>query len=636
MSGLVGVFSAREELPEKGIAREALRRSGRGNDRIGIWRDQVALLGVGRGTWETAGAFSGPVDVVEADDLVVAVDASVYYRRQLQDALAAAGIRTQRATPSHLAAAAFRAWGAVGVNRVEGDFAYLVWNRVTRTAMCVRDFVGTRPLYYAETNGTLVVASSIASILAFPEQSQALNLTAIAEAAAGLFASSHETCYQGISMLPAGSTLVWRNGVARVRGYWAPPPVEESDPRPFGEAAHELRSLLSAAVTERMDDRMPTSIWLSGGWDSPSVFAVGSNALEQHQSSLRLEPVSISYPPGDPGREDELISAIANHWRTQVRWIDIRDIPLFHDPIERAKVRQEPFAHVFEMWNRALAGGSAAQGARVALTGVGGDHLFQVSPIYLADLLRGRQWRALYDEWKVRGRGRTGLRTLKHWAGHPLLARSSSALTRRGRGGPGTSSYLDRRVPEWIDAEFARRHHLADRERRHSPPRVYAGHAAHETYWMLCHPYGARVMSSVFSFGLENHLEIRSPFLDERIIRFALSRPVAERASLRETKRLLRQAMRGLLPDHVLEPRAVRTGVTSGYLDHSLRVAHAQLLTNTFRNPVLAELGIVNPVILQRCCAEYLSGRARRLGVGLFLTLQTELWTRFRVASPTQ
>ena len=600
---------------------------------MSLWSGEGALLAVSQGAWEAEGGLNGAASVVLWDDLVVVADASMYYRRQLQDSLGKAGIRVESATPGHLAAAAFRAWGVEGFKRLEGDFALLVWDRATRTVVCCRDFVGTRPLYYSLCRGTLVVGSSIASVLTASENSQALNLAAVAEAAAGLFASSHETCYQSVSTVPAGSALVSRDGAARIYGYWSPPPIMENDSPPFREAADELRSLLSAAVEERLDEGRPTSVWLSGGWDSPSVFAAGNEALRQRQSSLRLQPVSMSYPPNDPGREDELIQCIANRWGTPVNWIDIRDVALFDRPTERAKERQEPFAHAFEMWNRSLAAGSAAQGARVALTGVGGDHLFQVSPIYLADLLRGGRCKALYHEWKRMGLGRTGLQTLRRWAVLPLLAPPPGSLTRRMRGGYNVSEYLRRRIPDWIDTEFARRHHLADREQRHSPPRIYESFAAHEMYWMLTYPYGARVMASVFSFGLETQVEIRSPFLDERVVRFAASRPLAERASLGQTKRLLRQAMRGLLPDSVLAPRSVRTGVTSGYLDHSLRVAHAQLLTETFRNPVLAEMGIVDPTILRRRCVDYLSGHAKGLGISLFLTLQTELWLRFGAKS---
>src|SRR5690606_4084438 len=130
------------------------------------------------------------------------------------------------------------------------------------------------------------------------------------------------------------------------------------------------------------------SIWLSGGWDSPAVFAAGQAALRASGDPRSLLPVSISYPPGDPGREDELIESIAMHWDVPIHWVDIRDIPFVDRPVERAAERDEPFGHAFEMWHRSLARGSRGVGAHVAFDGVGGDQLFQVSEVYFADLLR--------------------------------------------------------------------------------------------------------------------------------------------------------------------------------------------------------------------------------------------------------
>ena len=127
-------------------------------------------------------------------------------------------------------------------------------------------------------------------------------------------------------------------------------------------------------MSERLDTEGDTSIRLSGGWDSPAVFAAGASALEAEHGTRELLPVSISYPEGDPGREDELIREIAARWNADVQWLGIQNIPFFDNPQERAARRDEPFAHPFEMWHRSLARGTRATNSRVALEGVGGDH----------------------------------------------------------------------------------------------------------------------------------------------------------------------------------------------------------------------------------------------------------------------
>jgi asparagine synthase (glutamine-hydrolysing) len=138
----------------------------------------------------------------------------------------------------------------------------------------------------------------------------------------------------------------------------------------------------------------------------------------------------------------------------------------------------------------------------------------------------------------------------------------------------------------------------------------------------------------VATFALEEGVEVRSPLFDDRIIRFAARRPRAERTDGTETKRLLRAAMRGLLPEHVLASRAHRTGTTGYYFARSLRAALPALLEGPGREPLLGELGVVDPGMLRRCADEYLRGSQSHLGLPLFLTLQTELWLRAHLRRP--
>jgi asparagine synthase (glutamine-hydrolysing) len=365
------------------------------DDRVAIWRGAGATLAVARQSWEMSPSFSGDALVVTDGEIAVAADASIYYRDDLRAALARAHVAATGPTASHLILAAYRAWGADCAAHLEGDFAFVVWDAKTRTVVAARDFSGKRTLYHSSRagggggKGTLVLASTAGGALALPGANTALNLTVIAETAAGLWGGSAETCYESVRVLQGGETLTRINGAAmRLHRHWSPPAASSRDAPPFEEAAIELRRLLTRAVTERLDTEGDTSIWLSGGWDSPAVFAAGASALDASHSSRKLLPVSISYPEGDPGREDELIRDIAARWSAHVHWLDIQNIPFFDNPLERAALRDEPFAHPFEMWHRSLARGSRATHSRVALEGVGGDQLFQVSEVYLADLLR--------------------------------------------------------------------------------------------------------------------------------------------------------------------------------------------------------------------------------------------------------
>ncbi|MBA4158980.1 MAG: hypothetical protein H0X65_16105 [Gemmatimonadetes bacterium] len=636
MSGIVGVISATESDPGRATVRRILgRMSGRGGDHTDVWQNGEACLAVARHAWELEAGFSGPALVTAEAGLAITVDASLYYRDDLRRALKREGVRASADTPGHLILAAYRAWGAQCVERLEGDWAFILWDSHERRVFCARDFGGRRPLFYADFGGALLVASTASALLAHPRCSDELNPVAVAADAAGFFAEPHETAHRDIRVLPAGWSLEHHHTWTRVSRHWSPPPVRESGGSPFAEAAEHLRELLTRSVAERLSPQGPTSVWLSGGWDSTAVFAAGQKALREANDAGHLHPVSISYPPGDSGREDELIAAVADHWGAPVHWLDIRNISLLDRPEERAALRDEPFAHPFETGNRALAGGSRAVGAHVAFDGFGGDQLFQVSLVYLADLFRNGRWVSLSREWRQKGLN-GGFRPFFRWAVQPVIPRPLLDMVKRVRGGRALRGYLERPVPEWIAPDFIRRHDLIERERLHAPTRTGRGHAAHETNWYLTHPYYSRIAARVCSFALEEGVELRAPLYDRRIIEFAVSRPVSERSAGRETKRLLRRSMHGLLPDHVLAPRSTRTGTTGRYLDHSLRKVHAPFLETIFEAPLaLTELGIVSAEVLRRRWRDFLRHGGGNLGMNLLFTLQTELWLRARQGGVT-
>lgn len=631
MSVLCGVFEPDgRPVPERILDDMLGAMRPRGGVHTDHWERDGANLCVSRQAWEAAAGVSGQVGVLEDDGLVVAADASLYYTDDLRRALAARDMRPRGRTPSHLILAAYRAWGDECTAHLEGDYAFAVWDPAARRLFCARDFSGKRTLFYAELDGAFIIASTVAGVLAHPRCPTDLDLTVIAQTAAVLALEPEGTCYRAVRALPDGCALTWRRGGARhLARFWHPPEVRAHGRLRFTDAAHVLRELLVSAAAQRTMSHEPTAVYLSGGWDSTAVFGAGHAALAERADvqAGALLPVSVSYPPGDPGREDELIASVAEAWDVPVHWLDIREIPMFERDQERAAARGEPFAHPYEMWHRALARGCRAVGAHVALDGVGGDQLFQVSDVYLADLMMRGRWISLAREWRAKGLAGSGFRNFFRTAVQPALPPLALSAAARLRGGRPLVGYLERQIPEWIRPDFARTHALVERERAMSPRRNGQSCAAHETRWYLTYPYFARIFGCVAAINAEEEVELRSPLYDQRVIEFALSRPRAERSQGRETKRLLRRAMRGLLPDAVLAPRVSRTGVTSGYFDRAMRTGFGSL-SGVFDHPALEALGIIDAAALRRNVAAYQRHGESNLGVRLYFTLQAELWLR--------
>ena len=188
----------------------------------------------------------------------------------------------------------------------------------------------------------------------------------------------------------------------------------------------------------------------------------------------------------------------------------------------------------------------------------------------------------------------------------------------------------ERPLPRCIRPVFAGAQGVEARVRAHNPRPPGAGAAEREAYWYLTAPYFPRAYGLVSAFALEMGVELRSPLLDRRVVEFAAGRPREERNAGRETKRLLRASMRGLLPGDVLAPRDTKTGTLGGYFAAAMRADFPALAADAFRAPRLAELGIVDPAALRAACERYARGGDGSLGFGLVQTLQAELWLRAR------
>jgi len=149
-------------------------------------------------------------------------------------------------------------------------------------------------------------------------------------------------------------------------------------------------------------------------------------------------------------------------------------------------------------------------------------------------------------------------------------------------------------------------------------------------YFGLTCAFFPRVSGRLAAIGLEEGVEVRSPLLDERLIRFAAPRHRSERRSGRETKRLLRRAMRDMLPAEVLAPRRFKTGVIVNAVVTGMRERYPDLVTRLLDSPVLGELGLIQPSEVQRAYSEYLRHGDPDVALALVSTAQVELWLRGR------
>lgn len=598
-----------------------------GGEKEQRWSEGDALVVVTRKAWQLDDDFCGDVLVLETPDLVVAADASLFDKKGLARKLSTAGVRARGESASHYLEAAYRAWGSDMVAHLNGDFAFVIWDRNERRLLAARDPMGGRPLFLARVGSGIAVGSSCRALAELRGTVGQLNLANLGGQVAGLaWSNGLDTAYQGVDTLRPGRRVAWQDGGLALETWWQPRMAPARRPLPAAEAAEELRELLCTAVAQRLA-RDETTVWMSGGWDSTAVFAAGQHGLEPGNRD-RLRPVSISYPEGDPGREDDYIKLVADRWGSAVHWLPSDGLRLLDGLAERAGAFDEPPAHLYELWNRGLARGTREVGARVTLDGCGGDQLFQVSDVILADLLRTGHWMRLTG--LARSRAARGWRYLARVGALPLLPDAAVRAGEQLAGRRLPRHYLERAFTRWIRPDFLAAQRLRERDLEMLRS-VAAGSFAHEESRLyLTLPvwgWGASFMRGVL---LQDGVEVRSPLLDLAIVDFALGRPIAERGDGTETKRLLRQAMRGLVPDEVLAPRSHRTGVTVGFSRGHMKRSYPGLVTELFAQPLrLAALGIADPVELRKAADAFLAGEGDEfLRVNLFHTMKTEFWLR--------
>jgi len=625
VSGLLAVLdSATHPLGSHHVERMSNAMLRRG-DRSSLWRGDRVMLGTRRFDWELGEGFAGPNAVSVRGELAAAADASLYYRHDLAAKLRTGGVTTGSTAPADLILAAYMAWGERCVEHIEGDFAFVIFDAARGRLFAARDHMGRRPLFFASTRSSVIVASSTEAVLAHPEMPREPDLSALVSRLAFGLADESSSAFRGVFTVPAAHVLTADRGTPpRLSRYWTVPEGEDARSS-FSDGVAELRTLIERAALERMDPSGTTSIWLSGGYDSPSLFGVTERALAARGDGHRLQAVSMSHPLGDPAREDEIIGDVLAFWNTTARWVHIDDAPLLENVAEYAAGHDDPFQHAFEHWSRVMLGATRQLPSRVVFTGDGGDQLFAVSRVFLRDLLLSGQWRELRLEWNAYGP--RGVRAFLDEIVRPTVRQ----VMKRGRRG-GAPQF---KPPSWVREDFVARSGFFDREWEAEERLSAEGGSLHrtETLRPLLSPVSARVAANVGMFALDEGVEIRAPLLDRRIIEFAARRPRSERASGGAVKHLLRGAASGALPDSVLAPRTQRTGALGHYFARGLRTDLDGVVTNSFRGSMLSQMGVVDEPRLTEAWNRFRQGDDSSQAFSLFLTLQVELWLRARFSS---
>jgi asparagine synthase (glutamine-hydrolysing) len=498
----------------------------------------------------------------ETDDIQLVANGEIYNFQQLREELRAAGhtIRTQ--SDIEVLVHAYEEWGIGFLTRVRGMFALALWDARTRTLIAARDRAGEKPLYWTQTPRGLLLASEVKALLVRPEVTRELDLDAVDQFLTYEYVLAPRTILKGVHKLPPGHYLRYHDGAVTVRSYWDAAAVA---PRRWvpDEAAEALRAALRHATVSQMVSDVPLGAFLSGGIDSSTIVAFMSEAS--------LQPVNTFSMGFDNGSYNELPYAreIAELFHTNHRERTVS--PDLHELFDKLVVHlDEPFADV-SLFPTFLVSQLAREHVTVALSGDGGDELFGGYDAYEAqDLAMRFAWMgdtlmpaaaavaaALPPTEKKKG-------LLNKFKRFTLGATQAPADLGHYR----WMVYLSARAKQRLYAP-ALRAALASAD-VYAPVRAALARFGHDDltnrqfYADLSLYLADDILVKVDRMSMATSLETRAPFLDADVMELAFSMPgdfkmkAADGRGVLgalERKWILKQAMRGILPERILTRR---------------------------------------------------------------------------------
>ena len=557
MCGIAGILNWGEGPGADTLAGMVERLRHRGPDDAGNVTSGRCLLGHARLSVIDLETGRQPLSN-EDGSLLLVCNGEIYNFRELRAGLEALGHRFKTRNDNEVILHLYEEHGTDGIDRLDGMFAFALWDEKNSRLVLARDRIGEKPLVYYKAKDFIAFASELDALVSLDVVPRVLEPEAVHHYLSYLAIPFPLTIYQGIRKLSPAHVLVVENGEAREERYWDLSP-EPEDLR-LDPAADEVRTAVEQAVESRLVSDVPLGAFLSGGIDSSIVVGLMSRF-----SSEQIRTFSIGF--GDPDYDElEYARLVAkefgtSHTEFQVTPDAVEILPML--------VRRygEPFADPSAIPTYYLAR-MTAEHVKVALTGDGADESFGGYPRHIA----------------ARACGQVDTFT-------PSLGKLIAALGSVLPKGRDRKSSLRRArlLLGAMNLSPAKRHaawlaYVSESEKRHLYSRAFADAAAgvdssdlfapqYERCSSLGDPATAAMFADLSSYlpndplvkmdiaTMANGLETRAPLLDHKVIELAFRIPSRHKLCGGRGKFILRYAFRDLLPRQIFTRPKMGFGV---------------------------------------------------------------------------
>ena len=537
----------------------------------------------------------------------ITYNGEVYNHAALRRELEARGHSFQSATDTEAIVHLYEDEGPRCVERLDGMFAFAIWDARRRELFLARDRIGVKPLYYARLADGVVFGSEVKSILEHPGISRELDEQAFYDYLTFGFVPPPHTLFEGIFKLaPAERLTVTDGGEIHSERWWSPfanKAAEETAAASDEELVTQLRDLLRDSIRQRMMSDVPFGVFLSGGLDSSTNVALMAELREGPVRTFSVAP--RGYPRYD---EREPARLIASRFGTEHHEILIEDSELEAFLPQLAHHQDEPAADWTAIPQYFVSRLARETGTIVIQCGEGSD-----------ELLHG------YDGYVAHRRFAAPFQRLPRPIRLPLGLAAARTTRRMGRGiRHGEALYDAARspIPYW-GGEVCFRGEVKERVLIRRPAHdsygvverhwADAGRASPRsdllqrmTYLELQQRLPELLLMRLDKLCMANSVEGREPFLDHRLVEFALALPPRMKHRNGVGKWALRRAMRGILPDEIIDRPKQGFGTP---MEEWLRGPFGAMAQSAVRTSSLRETRLLNYGQVDRLFSAHRAGR---------------------------
>jgi asparagine synthase (glutamine-hydrolysing) len=552
IAGFVAVDGLDQDAPSRAIRmRDVITH--RGPDEAGLHVDAHAALAHRRLSIVDLGTGQQPMSNEDGSVWVI-FNGEIYNHADVRRDLEAHGHRYRTRSDTETIVHAYEQWGDDCVRRFRGMFAFAIWDAPRERLLLVRDRLGVKPLYWARAGGTLIFGSEIKAILASDLLRAEPNEAVLPEVLSTRYTSGTDTLFRGIHKLQPGHRLVFDRGSIRVSSYWDVPFRDDprAETRSQRDVVADFRARLEESVRLRLMADVPLGMFLSGGIDSSAIAAIMARQIDRP-----LQTFSVAFKDR-AFNELEYARSVARVIGADAHEIVVDDRDFFAALPSLVWHEDEPIAHPSSV-PLYFVSKLAREHVTVVLTGEGSDEL-------LAGY--GKYPRIAFN-WKAGGVYERLLpRAVRQSVERTVRRRLPARLARYAR-----RSFLamDRSAEAMVLDNFAAIR-LADQQTLLAPglrdiatrATAYGSSLAYfdapgpgsslldRLLYADVKTYLVELLMKQDQMSMAASIESRVPFLDHELVEFAAQLPDAWKLQGFTTKRILREAMKGLLPDAIL------------------------------------------------------------------------------------